>query len=142
MQILLYDDEGMHVLEVAKYFPQPVEFTEYDVTTLEDAFSKIELVPNCTYQAEIKTGEVKAEIDPTTMKRIAKYNLDKDFEEINKNIESAKKQLKALQEEISVKERKLSTINNVVEQIWEDECFDEDDYLFGKSDDNDYEEFY
>ena len=35
------------------------------------------------------------------MKRIAKYNLDRDFEEINKNIESAKSQLNALQEEIS-----------------------------------------
>lgn len=136
MQILLYDDEEMHVLEVVKYFPQPVEFTEYDVTMLEDAFSKIELVPNCTYQVEIKTGEVKAELDPTTMKRIAKYNSDKDLEEINKNIEFAKNQLKALQEEISVKERKLSTINDVVKQIWEDECFDEDDYLFDKLEDD------
>lgn len=74
------------------------------------------------------------------MKRIARYNLDKDFEEINKNIESAKSQLKALQEEISVKERKLSTINDVVKQIWEDECFDEDDYLFDKSEEYDREE--
>lgn len=136
MQILLYDDEEMHVLEVVKYFPQPVEYTESDVTMLEDVFAKKAIIPKCTYQVELTTGEVKAELDPATMKRIAKYNLDKDFEEINKSIESAKSQLKALQEEISIKERKLSTINDVVKQIWEDECFDENDYLFDKLEDD------
>lgn len=140
VQVLLYDNKEMHVFEVVGYFPKSVEMTEFDVTTLEDNFQRKEIIPNRTYQAEITTGKVKAELDPTTMKRIAKYNLDKDFEEINKSIESAKSQLKALQEEISVKERKLSKINDVVKQIWEDECFDEDDYLFGKSEEDDYEE--
>lgn len=140
LQVLLYDGEQMRVFDVVGYFPKPVEMTEYDITTLEDMFQKKAIIPNSTYQAELRTGEVKAELDPTTMKRIAKYNLDKDFEEINKNIESARSQLKALQEEISVKERKLSTINDVVKQIWEDECFDEDDYLFEKPGEDDYEE--
>lgn len=136
IQVLLYDDKEMHVFEVVGYFPKSVEMTEFDVTALEDNFQRKEIIPNRTYQAEITTGKVKAELDPTTMKRIAKYNLDKDFEEINKNIESAKRQLNALQDEISVKERKLSTINDVVKQIWEDECFDEEDYLFDKSEED------
>lgn len=136
IQVLLYDDKEMHVFEVVGYFPKSVEMTEFDVTTLEDNFQRKEIIPNRTYQAEITTGKVKAELDPTTMKRIAKYNLNKDFEEINKSIESAKSQLKALQEEILVKERKLSTINDVVKQIWEDECFDEEDYLFDKSEED------
>lgn len=141
-QILLYDDKEMHVFEVVGYYPSEPLVEPVDITTIEQIQMKRAIFQDWKYQAEIAVGKVKAELDPTTMKRIAKYNLDKDFEGINKSIESAKSQLKALQEEISVKERKLSTINDVVKKIWEDECFDEDDYLFDKSEEDDYEEDY
>lgn len=141
-QILLYDEKEMHVFEVVGYYPSEPLVEPVDITTIEQIQTKRAIFQDWKYQAEIAVGKVKAELDPTTMKRIAKYNLDKDFEGINKNIDSARSQLKALQEEISVKERKLSTINDVVKQIWEDECFDEDDYLFDKSEEDDYEEDY
>lgn len=136
LQVLLYDGKEMHVYEVVGYFPEQPRFEEADITTIEDVISKREIAPDWTYKAEITTGKVKAKLDPTTMKRIAKYNLDKDFEEVNRNIESAKSQLSALQEEISIKEKKLSVINDVVKQIWEDGCFDEDNYLFSKSEED------
>lgn len=139
-QILLYDEKEMHIFDVVGYHPEEPLVEPVDITTIEQVQMKRAIFQDWSYRAEIAVGKVKAELDPTTMKRIAKYNLDKDFEEINKNIESAKSQLKALQEEISVKERKLSTINDVVKQIWEDECFDEDDYLFDKSEEYDREE--
>lgn len=139
-QILLYDEKEMHVFEVVNYHPEEPLVEPVDIATIEQVQLKRAIFQDWKYQAEIAVGKVRAELDPTTMKRIAKYNLDRDFEEINKNIESAKSQLNALQEEISVKERKLSTINDVVKQIWEDECFDEGDYLFDKPQEDDYEE--
>ena len=139
-QILLYDEKEMHIFDVVGYHPEEPLVEPVDITTIEQVQMKRAIFQDWSYRAEIAVGKVKAKLDPTTMKRIARYNLDKDFEEINKNIESAKSQLKALQEEISVKERKLSTINDVVKQIWEDECFDEDDYLFDKSEEYDREE--
>lgn len=127
-QILLYDEKEMHIFNVIGYYPEEPLVEPVDITTIEQVQMKRAIFQDWSYRAEIAVGKVKAELDPTTMKRIARYNLDKNFEEINKNIESAKSQLKALQEEISVKERKLSTINDVVKQIWEDERFNEDDW--------------
>lgn len=129
MQILLYDDREMHIYDIVNYNPKPPDEDEIDATTIEDMFTHKAIVPKGAYSAEITVGEKKAELDPTTMKRIAKYNLDKEFEAINKSIESAKSQLNALQEEISVRERKLSTIDNIVKKIWEDDIFDEDNYI-------------
>lgn len=131
-QILFYDESGMRVFDCSLFDIQPPERTELDVTGLEDMEAKTIIRTGTTATASITLGETKAELDPTTMKRIAKYNLDKDFEETNRKIESAKSRLKALQDEISVRENKLETIDKVAKMIWEDECFDEDDYLFDK----------
>lgn len=136
LQVLLYDDEEMHIYEVVNYRPYQAECTEYGIMGFGNDIKKTMIIPNSTYIAELTVGEVKAELDPTTMMRIAKYNFGKEFKEINEQIKSANRQLKALQEEILVKERKLSTINDVVKHIWEDECFDEEDYLFDKSEED------
>lgn len=137
-QILLYDEKEMHVFDVVGYFPQPVGATEFDVTVLEDMCEKKMIIPNCTYQAEITTGEVKAELDPTTMKRIAKYNLDKDFEELNRQIKSAENRLKNLNEQAEENERKLELMRELFPKIWNDPDFDQDNYL--PDEDCDYEE--
>lgn len=138
LQVLLYDGEQMRVFDVVGYFPKPVEMTEYDITTLEDMFQKKAIIPNSTYQAELRTGEVKAELDPTTMKRIAKYNLDKDFEELNRQIKSAESRLKNLNEQAEEKERKLELMRELFPKIWNDTDFDQDNYLPDEEDD--YEE--
>lgn len=138
LQVLLYDGEQMHIFEVVGYFPNPVEMTEYDITTLDDMFQKKAIIPNGTYQAELRTGEVKAELDPTTMKRIAKYNLDEDFEELNRQIKSAEERLKNLNEQAEENERKLELMRELFPKIWHDANFDQDNYL--PDEDYDYEE--
>ena len=138
LQVLLYDGEQMRVFDVVGWFSKPVEMTEYDITTLEDMFQKRAIIPNSTYQAELRTGEVKAELDPTTMKRIAKYNLDKDFEELNRQIKSAESRLKNLNEQAEEKEQKLELMRELFPKIWNDTDFDKDNYLPDEEDN--YEE--
>lgn len=129
LQVLLYDGEQMHTFELVGYFPEQPRFEEVDITTIEDMTSKKEIVPNWTYRAEITTGEVKAELDPTTMKRIAKYNLDKDFEELNRKIKSAESRLENLNEQAEEKEQKLELMRELFPKIWNDANFDQDKYL-------------
>lgn len=129
MQVLLYDDQEMHVYEVVNYTPQPVGFTEHDVTMLEDDFTQKMVIPNHTYIAELTVGEKKAELDPTTMKRIAKYNLDKEFKTINSQIIKAREELLRLDKEVNERREKILLMDNLIEMIWEDEDFDEDKYL-------------
>lgn len=137
LQILLYDKKEMHIFDVVGYYPQPVGVMEFDVTMLEDMHEKKMIIPNCTYQAEIETGEIKAELDPTTMKRIAKYNLDKDLEELNRQIKSAEERLKNLNERAEENERKLELMRELFPKIWHDSEFDKDKYF---PDEDDYEE--
>lgn len=116
MQILLYDDEEMLIYNV-------IEFS-----TQNEGIAYNE-VPKTAIMAKITTETVKAELDPTTMKRIAKYNLDKEFWEINDKINKAQEELLRLDKEVDEKREKILLMDNLIEMIWEDEDFDEDKYL-------------
>ncbi len=134
-QILLYDEKEMHVFEVKNYYLGTVEFTSYSYAPIEDNQRRISLIPEHTYKAEITIGEVKAELDPTTMKRIAKYNLDKDFEELNRQIKSAEERLESLNKEAEEKKEKLKFMGELFLKVWNDRDFDKDNFLL-----NEYEE--
>lgn len=134
-QILLYDEKEMHVFDVVSYDPEPLGFTEFDVTTLESTRQKIAIIPDRTFKARIATGKVKAELDPTTMKRIARYNLDKDFEELNEKIKSAEERLESLNKEAEEKKEKLKFMGELLSKVWNDRDFDKDNFLL-----NEYEE--
>lgn len=138
-QILFYDDSGMRVFDCYLFDIQPPEQTELDVTGLEDMKTRTIIRTGTTATASIILGEAKAELDPTTMKRIAKYNLDKDFEELNRQIKSAEDRIKLLNAELETKENKLDFMHKICQQIWNDDCFDEDDYA--KDEDNDYDDW-
>lgn len=138
MQILLYDDKEMHIFDVANYEPKNGGFNEVDASCIEDVFWQRVILPKFTYDVEVTIGEVKAKLDPTTMKRIAKHNLDKDFEELNRKISEAEERLKFLEGEVKLKENKLNFMWKVCQEIWKDKDFEEEKYM---PDDGDYYEF-
>lgn len=137
-QILLYDEKEMHVFDVVNYHPEESLVEPADITTIEQVQMKRAIFQDWSYRAEIAVGKVKAELDPTTMKRIAKYNLDKDFEELNEKIKSAEERLKNLNEQAEENERKLELMRELFPKIWHDANFDQDNYL--PDEDDDYEE--
>lgn len=69
------------------------------------------------------------------MKRIAKYNLDKDFEELNEKIKSAEERLESLNKEAEEKKEKLKFMGELLSKVWNDRNFDKDNFLL-----NEYEE--
>lgn len=116
MQVLLYDDEEMLIYNVIEIYTKDNEFANNEV-------------PRETITAKITAQTVKAELDPTTMKRIAKYNLDKEFWEINSKINKAREELARLDKEVNERNEKILLMENLFEMIWEDEDFDEEKYL-------------
>lgn len=141
MQILLYDDNEMHVYDIVNYNQKSPDVDEIDATSIEDMFTHKVIVPKGTYSAEITVGEKKAELDPTTMKRIAKYNLDKEFWEINEKINKATDKLMQLNKEVDQMRSKIELIDNLAVKIWEDEDFDEDNYLPDDEEDSEDDEW-
>lgn len=137
-QILLYDEKEMHVFDVVGYHPEEPLVEPVDIATIEQVQMKRAIFQDWSYRAEIAVGKVKAELDPTTMKRIARYNLDKYFEELNRQIKSAEERLKNLNEQVEENERKLELMRELFPKIWHDANFDKDNYL--PDEDFDYEE--
>lgn len=137
-QILLYDEKEMHVFDVVGYHPEEPLVEPVDIATIEQVQMKRAIFQDWSYRAEIAVGKVKAQLDPTTMKRIAKYNLDKDFEGLNRQIKSAEERLKNLNEQAEEKEQKLELMRELFPKIWHDANFDQDNYL--PDEDYDYEE--
>lgn len=136
-QILLYDEKEMHVFDVVNYHPEEPLVDPVDITTIEQVQMKRAIFKDWSYRAEIAVGKVKAELDPTTMKRIAKYNLDKDFEELNEKIKSAEERLESLNKEADEKKEKLKFMGELLLKVWNDRDFDKDNFLL-----NEYEEEY
>lgn len=136
-QILLYDEKEMHVFDVVNYHPKEPMVEQVDIATIEQVQMKRDIFQDWSYRAEIAVGKVKAELDPTTMKRIAKYNLDKDFEELNRQIKLAEERLKNLSEQAEENEQKLELMRELFPKIWHDSEFDKDKYF---PDEDDYEE--
>lgn len=136
-QILLYDEKGMHVFDVVGCRPEEPLVEPIDIATIEQVQMKRAIFQDWSYRAEIAVGKVKAELDPTTMKRIAKYNPDKDFEELNRQIKSAEERLRSLNKEAEEKKEKLKFMGELLSKVWNDRNFDEDNFLL-----NEYEEEY
>lgn len=134
-QILLYDEKEMHVFDVVNYHPEEPLVEPVDIATIEQVQMKRAIFQDWSYRAEIAVGKVKAELDPTTMKRIAKYNLDKDFEELNRQIKSAEEKLESLNKEAEEKKEKLKFMGELLLKVWNDRNFDKDNFLL-----NEYEE--
>lgn len=116
MQVLLYDDQEMRIYNVVEFYKWNNDFA-------------INEVQETTYKVRILSETSKAELDPTTMKRIAKYNLDKEFWEINDKINKAHEELLRLDKEVNERSEKILLMDDLIEMIWEDEDFDEDKYL-------------
>ena len=138
-QLLFYNTENdeMRVYDCYVREVKRQEGINFDCTSLEDTVAKTMYIPSDQANAVFNIKDVVAELDPTTMKRIARYNKDKELEELNYKIQSAEDRLKVLNDEMNEKEKKLDLIQNLGQRIWEDDCFNEDKYLHSGDDDYD-----
>lgn len=128
-QIFFYCEDEMECYQVRCITEVKHGCTEFDITRLEDTQEHFMLIPNDFVTASFEIGEHIVRLDDTTMKRIAKYNLCKEFESLNKKIELAKEEINSLDKEMMEKKRKLDAMDKLVEKIWKDEDFEEDNYF-------------
>lgn len=70
------------------------------------------------------------ELDPTTMKKILKYNKEVDIEKLNKEIESKKKEIKELDDKLKDRENRWEKVKQYIANIYDlelEEDYDDDD---------------
>lgn len=103
---------------------------ELDAILLEDCCRKIVKLPPTTAQAIVCLREEIIELDPTTMKRIGRYNLEKENEELLYQIKSNERKIESLKKEYEELQGRLERIKEIGADIWKNgtEYENEQDY--------------
>lgn len=73
-------------------------------------------IPRHTLEMDVREL-AKAELDPTTMRRIARYNLEKQNEVLTKEIDFKEAKLKHLTEQFERQEKRLADLQEVMKRF-------------------------
>lgn len=119
VKVIMYDEKEMksyggYISEWSMSNPR-----ELDVTTLEADCTKIITIPPTTAKSVVELRQQIIELDPTTMKRIARFNLEKENEDLLKEIEMHKKEIEGLENRYNDLKERLKTIKEIGKDIWE-----------------------
>ena len=134
-QIIFYDNDQMMCFDVKHFIWQNLPPDLVDITALTDEVQAFVKASNRTIVTYLEPGEELVKLDPTTMKRIAKYNLEKENESLLKEIEEHKKAIAELESKEQVLRDRFTKAIGCFKSIMET-GYTDDDY-----DDYELEEF-
>lgn len=120
MKVILYDEDEMQCFGGYLSGVTMGEPYELDITTIEDSNQRtIRGISDTTAEMTVVLQHKIIELDPTTMRRIANHNLEKENESLLKEIESHKKEIDDLKELYKTLQERLQTISDIGSDIWE-----------------------
>lgn len=118
MKIIIYDEKLLQAFEVAPINFEMKDEAPYLECTILDCWQKgtIRGIDKYNYKLALETDAVKkiAELDPTLMKRIAKYNLERENEVLTKEIDFKQAKLRQMQEKIEREQQRLDNLRSVI----------------------------
>lgn len=127
-QIIFYDSDKMMCFDVTHFMVKEPEKQMIEATLAGDEerhFIQSTSEPICMF---IETGEEIVKLDPTTMKRIARYNLEKENEALLKEINERKKEIADIQQKETVLRDRFKKAISMFKEIMENGyCDDEDE---------------
>ena len=129
-QIIFYDNEEMMCFNVEHFLWQDLPAELLDITALTDEVQAVigssRTQPTVMY---LEKADEIIKLDPTTMKRIARYNLEKENKALLKEITERKKVIDDLEQKEQVLRdrfrKAISTFKEIMENGYYDEGEDE-----------------
>lgn len=136
-RILIYDDENMNYKVGYLGSIQEATPNDIEITSLEDISPRYILSRSHVFSCEIPSyQELDAiELDPTTMKRIAKYNKEIECLKLDEEIKAKQELIKELDDILNDRDNRVKKLKQYIKDIWN---IDEYDDEFNE-DDDDYE---
>ena len=128
-KIIVYNDEEMHYMEgymVSMNSAPQVESYDNGYEKKTACYGR-----EVTFGANVEPDKETIQLDSTLMKRIAKYNKEKEIEKLEEKIKRKQKKLKELEDKIEDREKRWKKIQDYVANIYDidlDDDYDEDDY--------------
>lgn len=130
--ILIYDSENMIYL-AGFYGSLDISYETDDYTTLYD--ESIRVIDKTIFTCEIddtkRLDNIK--LDPTTMKRIAKFNKEQEIRRLDEEIHEKKEEIKKLDDILQDKDKRVQKLKEFVANIYNIDIND---------DEEDYDDFY
>ena len=140
MKVILYDEDQMQCFGGYLSGVTMEEPDKIDIHTIEEDNKRyIRGRMNTTVDMTIELQHEIIQLDPTTMKRIAKHNLEKENEGLVKEIEKNKKQIEDLKEMYKSLQERLQSISDIGSNIWEHGTKYIEKEEYEESDWNDYD---
>ena len=126
-QLIFYDNEEMMCFNVEHFLWQDPPAELLDITALTDEVQAVigssRTQPTVVY---LEKADEIIKLDPTTMKRIARYNLEKENKALLKEITERKKVIDDLEQKEQVLRDRFGKAISAFKEIMENGYYDED----------------
>lgn len=127
-QLIFYDNENMMCFNVEHFLWQDPPIELLDITALTDEVQAFITSSSCRPTvAYLEASDEIVKLDPTTMKRIARYNLEKENEALLKEINERKKEIADIQQKETVLRDRFKKAIAAFKEIMENGYCDEDE---------------
>ena len=127
-QLIFYDNENMMCFNVEHFLWQDPPIELLDITALTDEVQAFITSSSCRPTvAYLEASEEIVKLDPTTMKRIARYNLEKENEALLKEINERKKEIADIQQKEEVLRDRFKKAISMFKEIMDHGYYDTDD---------------
>lgn len=136
-RILIYDNENINYKVGYLGNIQAVMPEQIKITSLGDI--EPQHIPSCYYEFTCDISDYQEldtiELDPTTMKRIAKYNKEIECLKLDADIKQKKEQIKELDDILNDRENRVKKLKDYIKDIWNLDIQDDED------NDGDYDDY-
>lgn len=127
-QLIFYDNENMMCFNVEHFLWQDPPIELLDITALTDEVQAFVTSSSCRPTvAYFEASEEIVKLDPTTMKRIARYNFEKENEALLKEINERKKEIADIQQKETVLRDRFKKAISMFKEIMNHGYCDMDD---------------
>ena len=126
-KVLIYNDNNIEYIEgfLLNWEANPNAETE----RYTDGTNRT-IIPSINYNLLVSNPKQKdyIELDPTTMKRIAKYNKEVEIEKLNEEIKIKEKEIKELDNKLKDKEKRWEKVKKYIANIYDIDIKEDEDY--------------
>lgn len=116
-KIIIYNDEEMHYMEG---YMVSLNSTP-QVASYDNGYERKNVCYGMeyTFGANVEPDKETIQLDPTLMKRIAKYNKEKEIEKLEEKIKRKQEKLKELEAKVEDREKRWKKVQEYVTKIYE-----------------------
>jgi predicted nuclease with TOPRIM domain len=136
-QLIFYDNDTMECYNIYNYL---IGFDFSAIGDIENAYPTIRGLVECDFEGRFIKSPIN--LDPTTMKRIAKYNSEMEVKELEKQKTQLNSEISKLKTDLDKIKNKIDNLKNFAENFIKSDIDNIEDYIDVEYNDDKYDDYY